>query len=304
MKLKFLLVLSLSVLFYACKKEDAPQPQTAKEGKVPIKINVADFVKKVEALPSPLGRQTSLSVILAKDSALNNKISDIYFFSYDKDGKIINLIHQRSTDADFGYIMDSLPTGENTIAMFASSDSLNTAYNGINLNMDPLTFEIISAFPDIFYKKIKINVSPDSTNNFDLSLERIMALLEVNITDAPANSNIKVSMNSEHTYFDPFSGTSYTGVPMPINIPQRDQHVFNSLIMNANDQISIVISYLDKTTNAILTKRISNIKLEKNTKTILTGVLYPTIPPVNNVNGGFSVVSINDIWNPDQTIDF
>ncbi|SEK58988.1 hypothetical protein SAMN04488505_101493 [Chitinophaga rupis] len=302
MKKSLFAALSLSVLLFACSKEKVTQDKPAPSGKkVPINVSITDFVKKVEQLPSPLGRKGNMS---AKDSVLSTKISDIYFFSYDKDGKIINLIHQRSTDADFGYIADSLPTGENTIAMFASSDSLNTTSNGINLNMNPVTFEIISAFPDIFYKKIKINVSPDSTNNFDLSLERIMALLEVNITDAPANSNIKVSLNGEHTYFDPFSGTGYTGIPMPMNIPQRDQHVFNSLVINTSDPMSVVISYPDKTTNAILTKRINDIKLERNTKTILTGVLYPAIPPVNNVNGGFSVVSINDIWNPDQTIDF
>jgi len=302
MKKSLFAALSLSVLLFACSKENTTQDKPAPSGKkVPVNVSITDFVKKVEQLPSPLGRKSNMS---AKDSVLSTEISDIYFFSYDKDGKIISLIRQRSTDADFGHIMDSLPIGENTIAMFASSDSLNTASNGINLNMDPVTFEIISAFPDIFYKKIKINVSPDSTNNFDLSLDRIMALLEVNITDAPANSNIKVSMNAEHTYFDPFSGMGYTGIPMPMNIPQRDQHVFNSLIINTSDLISVVISYPDKTTNALLTKRINNIKLEKNTKTILTGVLYPTIPPVNNVNGGFNIVSINDIWNPDQTIDF
>jgi len=302
MKKSLFAALSLSVLLFACSKETTTQDKPAPSGKkAPINVSIADFVKKVEQLPSPLGRKSNMS---AKDSVLSTEISDIYFFSYDKDGKIINLIHQRSTDADFGYIMDSLPIGENTIAMFASSDSLNTASNGINLNTDPVTFEILSAFPDIFYKKVKINVSPDGTNNFDLSLDRIMALLEVNITDAPANANIKVSMNSEHTYFDPFSGTGYTGIPMPMNIPQRDQHVFNSLIINTSDLISVVISYPDRTTNATLTKRINNIKLEKNTKTILTGVLYPTIPPVNNVNSGFSIVSINAIWNPDQTIDF
>lgn len=292
----------MSVLLFACSKEKLTQDKPApSEKKVPVNVSITDFVKKIEQLPSPFGRKSTMS---AKDSVLSTVISDIYFFAYDKDGKIINSKHQRSTDAGFGYIMDSLPTGENTIAMFASTDSLNTASNGINLNTDPLTFEIISAFPDIFYKKIKINVSPDSTNNFDLSLERIMALLEVNITDAPVNSNIKVSMNAEHTYFDPFSGMGYTGIPMPMNIPQRDQHIFNSLILNTSDPISVVINYPDKITNAILTKRISDIKLEKNTKTILTGVLYPTIPPVNNVNAGFNIVSINDIWNPDQTIDF
>ncbi|WP_436491384.1 FimB/Mfa2 family fimbrial subunit [Chitinophaga sp. ARDCPP14] len=310
MKKKWLIALSLSVLFYACSKDNTNERPDTRQVQIPFKVSVAEFIKKVQQLPSASGRMAPSS-IFAKDSTLNTAVSDIYFFAFKNNGDRISYIHQRSTDADFGVISDSLPSGECTIALIASSDSLIISDElrnaGINLNADYNNNTILAAFPDIFYKKMQITVGPDTTaNNFSLSLERIMASLEVNITDAPAiraDSNITVNVRSENTYFEIFSAWAYTGIPMQLKIPQRTQHLFSELIMNTSEEIRIDINYPDKVTNTMLTKTIGPITLTKNTKTILTGSLYPAIPPVTNVNSGFSV-SINSIWNPAQTIDF
>ncbi|MBS0026322.1 FimB/Mfa2 family fimbrial subunit [Chitinophaga sp. 22321] len=301
MKKKWFVALSFSVLFYACAKDNNTKAPIAQAPKVPIKVSVADFVKKVEHLPAPLGRQASSTTTLAKDSTAN--ISDIYLSIFNRYGERVNFIHQKSTEGNFGIFSDSLPAGSYSIAAVAATDSLIIDY-GISLNVDAQGDSILSPFPDIFYKKISIVVGTDTAaNNFNLSLERLMACLEVNIIDAPAaDSNVAVKMRYESSsYYIP--GDTYSGqMTMSLKIPRRGQQIFNELIMNTSGEIEVDISYPDRNTNAILTKTIRHVMLSKNTKTVLTGNLYTT-PTVDEFNSGFRI-TINSIWNPSETIPF
>lgn len=78
MKKKWLIALSLSVLFYACSKDNTNERPDTRQVQIPFKVSVAEFIKKVQQLPSASGRMAPSS-IFAKDSTLNTAVSDIYF---------------------------------------------------------------------------------------------------------------------------------------------------------------------------------------------------------------------------------
>ena len=304
MKKSLFAALALSALLFACSKEKTTQDKPAPSGKkVPINVSITDFVKKVEQLPSPLGRKSNLS---AKDSVLSTEISDIYFFVFESHNQVVDFIHQRSTDDNFGIIADSLPEGNYRVGLVASTDSLTIIGGSVFTNQPDETMAP-TPFPDVFYKGADITVSAGGNNIYDLSLERIVGFLEVNIGDAPAisaDSSVKVSLRFENSYFTPIYGDSYSGAFLiPMNIPRRSQQVFNAFVMSTYADVFVDIIYPDRTTGALLTKTINYVGIDKNAKTILSGNLYSAPPVPEKFSNGFNV-SINKIWGPSNEIGF
>ncbi|HEY9258638.1 hypothetical protein [Chitinophaga sp.] len=303
MKKHLLAALSLSMLLFGCSKDQLSQDQTTTAKKIPLKISLTDFIQKLQTLPSPYGRKASASGADIRDSSLDGKISDIYVWIDSNIGEYAK-IHQRSQDQDFGVINQYIPDGTYNITVFASSDSLVTYTNAFYAKTEG--GKIVS-YPDIFTDYKQINVNGTDTARINMQLQRQTAMLEVNITDAPAavaDSAVKVRFALEYAYFYPYSNLGiFNGYTDTLDLTRRDRTTFNSFVLNTSNALTVEITYPDKTTGAPLKKLISHVTMNKNAKTLLTGSLYDTPPTTDNPNSGFNI-RINDIWDPTQVINF
>lgn len=306
MKKHLLAVLSLSMLFFACSKENISKEPSTNGKKVPLKISITDFMQKLQTLPSPYGRAAA-SGTFERDSSLNGTISDIYFYIFiPTTGIEYARIHQRSQDPNFGVINEFIPDGNYTVVAIASSDSLFVLDQMSVLFPKTADNKIVAGYPDIFRGSTEIVVNGNDSVSIEMLLQRQTALLEVNITDAPASADsvVKVNFTPECSSFDPFTGSgNLNGFTDTLEVPRRSQTTFNSFVLNTNEHLTVEITYPDRSTGVTLTKRIRNVIMNKNAKTLLTGSLYATPPTVENPNNGFNI-RINNIWDPTQVINF
>jgi hypothetical protein len=306
---KLLLMSTLVMLLFACSKDDKHQelsPNNQKSGQnIPFKVSISDFIKKVEVLPMPGGRVANTHGTVTRDSSLFGKVSDIYLIAYNEIGFPAINTHQRSGSSDFGIISDSLPAGDYTIVVLASSDSLNIpSYSALEAYLNP--DQTFKAFPDIFYKKTSINISNTQSPSFNLTLDRLVGRLEVNILDAPAisqDSIVDVTMRYEHTIFDFLVDfTTYRETPEYFPIKRRSQNLFSDFIMNTKTEVTVTISYIDRISGQRLKKVIEHVTMERNKSTILTGKLYPTSNP-DDGKTDFNL-GLNNTWKPEKVVHF
>jgi hypothetical protein len=304
MKGSLLAALSLSVLLFSCKKHDATTPPVPSGSgpKVPVSFSVADFLQRVDALPSPNGRKAGIATG-ARDSALATKVSHIYYLAF-ANGVRVSYLHQDTiAGTDFGLIKDSLPAGNYTIVLAAAGGQLNT-YNtdqpygaGFQSYFDP-NFYLIP-LPDIFYTKFDITVNGSgNSSSTDVTLDRIMGRLEVNILDAPAigASDISVEVNPEDFNFGFYDGVLLRGPADFYTLPltRINQYTFSNLILNTMTDFEVRIKFINKNTGLEQTQIISNIRCYRNKKTTLSGYLYGNPSPTGS-NNEFGI-GLNDTW--------
>jgi hypothetical protein len=292
MKRKLLSALCLCVTLFACTKEnDAPKPADTEKKSV-LKISVTDFIKTVQALPSPFARQASAASTL-RDSSLVN-ISDIYYFIFDDNANVISYKHQSSLESNFGTISDSLRPGTYRMAISATAAPVNVNTSFAYFTIPASNNTVTSAFPDIFYHGQDITVAKDSANLVTPVLKRIMGHLEVNIQDMIDSDSANVSVRYDDGSINLYSGTSglEPSIFGPLPLQRRSLTTFSDFIAstNSNTAIAIDIQYAERVTHRMVTKTITT-QMYKNTKTVISGKLFQpvTVPDKENNNSNVGV---------------
>ncbi len=152
---------------------------------------------------------------------------------------------------------------------------------------------------DLFYKKFDFVVQPTDNPLQNITLDRIVGQLEVDIFDATATTHASdININLE-----PATDKFHLGTGMPDSVPSQFSHyltrinnnVFSALSLNTINPITVYIYYPDKTTGDMLRKIVTGVHLAKNQKTVLSGYLYGAPPAGSNTNVG---VGLNNTWNP------
>lgn len=291
--------LSLCLLLFACSKKDSSAPNPVSEGKkIAVKFSANDFIQKFEQLPSArIGENNGL----ARDSALADKISNLYFLIFKADS-IVRLVSQRATDPNFGTFTDSLVQGNYTVSVLGSKDSLPVrAARTISFSRNGKP----TAYPDFFQMISDIKVSPDSTNSFNINLFRRVTSLQVEIQDSlnqVADSTITVAIK-EQSIYNLLTGAPSQGADSLFYLPKKSRNVFNAFYVNQYSTVTVVISYPSRTNpGQRLIRAISNVSFKPNTKVILTGYLYGGNPGIPG-KSGFNV-SVYDIWGPTEVTHF
>lgn len=328
MKLFALLCTAAAVsIFCACQKEDTPQaPAPAPSAtltKKAVEFNVGGFVQNVGDFRTvPGGSKTR------RDSLLATKISFLFYFAYDSLGNEVRMIYQNVSDAnDFGVIKDSLAPGSYTIVFMGTTDT-PAGFGGSGLN-DPETQNahtplasagmplrstgVLSLYPvpNAYYKKFPLTVSStDAPAVTNVSLERIVGKIEVNVLDAvPQNApnETTVTINPESVFFGFGSGSSSVlpGDVISRSISRVSPTQFSELVLNTETPFSVTIKYTGYYSGLTTEKTIHNVRCYKNKRTILTGLLFDVPPGDSTATGGRFEAQVNDVWDPnDEVINF
>lgn len=309
--MKKLLYCALAVVFAACGKNETAPSEPVSQKKVVTRLNMTGFLQRVEAMPSENGRTAAIAAV-TRDSALATKVSHIYYQVFNASG-LVNTIHQDAgvSPDNFGIIKDSLAPGNYTVVLLASTSILNLRNFSNTLEKAffdvPLTSTYRASTPDVFYKKMDISVIDDGNgSDKNITLDRIVGRLEVNIKDAPQIDNspsnsIRVEIFPEDIYFDLNIGAIFRAPAdmFAMTLKRTNQYVFDSYVLN-DKEFDVKIEYVDPKSGNKQIKEIRKVRCYRNKKTILSGYLFG--PQIPNGSGNTFGIGLNDTWDPRNNV--
>lgn len=302
MRKLLLAVAVLSISLFACKKDTAPtdqHPPVASGEKFPVSFSCANFLQKLEPLPT--GRKVATANNL-RDSVLAGKVSHLYYAIYNEAGQYIKTTHQTAADSDFGTLVDSLPANRYMIALVASTGPIqliDTSYfYNLRVRIPDATipYQNVST-PDVFMTNTGFVVNGyGPTQTVYLQPGRIMGRLELNILDAPETSgpNDTSIMVYASPAFRIYSLYGYIDemIPDPGIVLQRNSRTnFSAQLLTPNSEISVTIAYPDKNTGERKIREMRYVPFSRGYRTLMSGNVY-------NLTGGgtgFSI-SLDTTW--------
>lgn len=243
-------------------------------------------------------------------TANGTELTDLYIMDYDKkSGKLLQVLHQTSTEADFAEPDLMLDYGEHTLKVIATRSTSPTLLDATSAPWEvpanvltPISGATIPTFltsaktSDTFGAQRDIVVGIGEAQTVNLTLERLVARMVIKSTDVfPTDcSTFEFSLQEYKT----FSWQTFDVIEAVKNDRSSDVSVLAGTtgttityyMFAPTDGYTTDITF---TTNSKLGKPYStitvpNVKFERNKTTTITGSFY-------NHQQGFSI-SVNDAW--------
>lgn len=219
------------------------------------------------------------------------EMTDLWVFDYVND-ELVQTIHQTADDSDFGEPNILMEYGEHKLYFVAS--------RGLNPDVDDVEHTITwSNVRDTFWKTITINVNSTSANEVDVTLERVVTKLKLNIQDKVPTGLVNITITPEEWNF----GIDYiTGEPASVGDTPISIFVPSSYV-GTTGNLSVSIFSLsgasEWTTNVTVTAKndsngtissvnIDNVPLMTNRATVYSGTLFKY--------GITFTLSLTDVW--------
>ena len=263
---KALFICALAALLIGCKGQDEPSKQQ-------VTFRVSNFQSTNEPIKAPA------SLVDGDDGAL----TDIYLF----DGST-QLVHQTSTQEDFGTITVLLPVGEHNLYFIATRSTGLAVEEGLL---------VCSSLKNTFGKTVHLNVSGGGDQN--ITLDRLTGKLVITINDEiPSGaSNLRIQLGGRYTSLDIASlyGVSPSTFDQNVNLTGKvgTSGYSITLFMLAPDADGYDTEFTLTATNTatqVIGQATGTVTIAPNTKTLLSGNLF---------TGTRSFISLNSAWNAD-----
>ena len=287
MKKLLLLALSVSIFIFSCKKDN----KTSAGTKYKVQFNVSGFSQQIVGVAS---KNKQLNGFYADQAApVTYAIDVLHYYAYDSSGKLVSVINQDSTFSSFGIIDDSLQPGTYSIVIAGSKAGVN--YNSGTLYTNGLIGGYAVPWEDTFFQEFSLTVGTQPINQ-NVTLKRIVGKLSVLITDKlPATAStlsINVSAEALDYYFSVQTPSSIGQFTFTYNISASAIGTANykqsAIMMNTILPFTAVISCADATGKILGQSTVTNVTVQQNTETVLSGALF-------NSNVGFGL-TLNQVW--------
>lgn len=285
-----LLCLVLPVLlFCSCKKEHSASTNPASK-KYQVNFNVSGFTDEI--MGSAGGRQ-QVNALRTDASGIAGSIDVLYYYAYNSVGTQISHVYQDSTYSDFGNITDSLEAGTYTIVFAGGKPgmNINSAYiEGYGTTIIP--------WKDTFFQESTLTVSGGNINQ-NINMNRIVAELSIDILDQiPATATkIVLTVSQDYEYYSFSTQTPNTAVSprtttftLPSSVLGTSNYKNSIIMLNTITPFTVTIVCYDSKNDPLGQATISNVTLQPNTETILSGDLFGN-------STGFTT-TLNHTWDP------
>lgn len=273
---------------------------THNKAHVRLKCGTSDGITLSHAAPRPRATIT----------ANGTELTDLYIMDYDKaSGKLLQVLHQTSTAADFAEPDLTLDYGEHTLKVIATRSTSPTLLDATSATCEvpanvltPVSEKAIPTLlssaktSDTFGAQCDIVVGIGESQTVNLMLERLVARMIVKSTDVfPTDCStielewqehkvfswqtfnvIEAVNNHRATDVSALAGTTGTTITFYVFAPTDGYTTDITFTTNS------------KTGKPYSTITVQNVKFERNKTTTITGSFY-------NHQQGFSI-SINDAW--------
>lgn len=331
-QLPALLCVCLFMLF-SCKKEHQNSPNTnhQTDKKYPVSFNLSGFKQTQTSFlvnsPGHSIRVNSKALAATDSVALNDAFIDYAYVVYDALGNEVSRIFKQGFgDPDnknyeyryiyspapgvkrlymgpgsFGTIQDSLAAGNYTVVLIAGIQfNVNAIgpFSPDSIRYKPLGTAAAYSAPgfksDIYFKKFNITVSASPLNQ-SLTLDRVSGQLEIIINDTPPNAyTLQTNIKYDNMAFAFGNETSYCNEEENYGLSLLNP-VNAIAVENTTTPITITMSAYDISDNFITSKTVTNVRVYKNTRTILSGNLFTQSPAAQ------FTITANQAWDPNVT---
>ncbi|MCQ6957587.1 hypothetical protein [Mucilaginibacter aquariorum] len=333
-QLPALLCVCLFMLF-SCKKErqNAGNINNKAEKKYPVSFNVSGFKQTQTTISLKNGKHKLMSTgkkLTATDStSLNDAFVDYAYVVYDASGKEVSRIFKQGfgdqenknyeyryiyTPApsvkrlytgpnSFGTIQDSLAAGNYTVVVITGVDfNVNAIgpFSPDSIRFKPLSSAAAYSAPgfkiDAFFKKIDITVGTGPLNQ-NITLDRVSGQLQIIIKDTPPNGyTLQTDIKYDNRAFAFSTETPFCNDELNYGLSLLNP-VNTISIHNTTSPMTITMGAYDQSGNLLASKTINNVRVYKNTRTILSGNLFtPSGPGATQFT-----ITANQAWDPDVT---
>ncbi|GAB2701681.1 hypothetical protein GCM10027037_28790 [Mucilaginibacter koreensis] len=310
----------LCLLCFSCKKDhsgDKPDNTGADTKLYPFTLSLASFSQNMTTLGIRTESTNQPAVKTNAIAALKDTI-DVLYYTINNGYRNTRSLTQTSDMADFGTIRDSVPAGTYTVYLVAGKKGLikSRAYIG-DPSFDSLDDFVYAAdsntvasnmapWKDVFVKKLTFKVPGVAPAAQQVTLERGVAQLQINVTDAvPANAatveadiiydiasiNYVPQWNgSRPLNANAFALTPKYKVKVPAAMIGETGLQLTTYTMNYYYPFSVILTAYDAAGNRIAGKNIDNVTAKQNMRTVLSGKLFDGVPSI-----GFGVTT-NQAW--------
>ncbi|NCD72258.1 hypothetical protein [Mucilaginibacter agri] len=319
MKTNLSLLMIIAVALFSCKKDKSvtpeKQPSTIAVTKYPVSFSASAFSSQTSAF----GTKAVNGV--KKTQALKDQISFLQYYvtRIDSPGIIIKTVIQKSTDANFGTIRDTLPNGNYRIVFLGTETkdidvaAYNNSYEDNPESLWPLyVFDDIpgsyplspSSMGDVFLKVLTLTVT--TRTNTDIVMDRLVGKINVVIQDAiPANVTRIECRERLPRGYDIISNKVFStgnGVPLitffhnvvPSDIGTKG-FTFSTTCFPTGANIELF--GFDAAGNVLFDRYVSdNEPVKANTTLTFSGTLFD--------NSSITNITTNPVWGPATTLPF
>jgi hypothetical protein len=299
-----IIVVLLGVVLFSCKKERSRTNNPEKKlHTVTLKINGNGFTQSIMG-------NGKLKVNSATDPAAFKNYFDILYINCNDKVYIDstkNLTALNISQQLYPGTYKAVAFGGKYMAAFDGNNAYY--YSPPVVLQNTVTDPELLLWKDSFYGSQNFTVA-DTDLTINLNLNRINALLEINITDALPSKvrQFRLDFSVNYVYFKLLEGTVLASpvvstrnlflegfaVGVPDSLKGKPNFKIDYISLNTVTPFDVTISAYDNTGALIVKKVIQNVKLVVNQKSIYTGKLFEGI---TDHNVGFPT-KIDTAWNP------
>lgn len=296
-------IAAVGMTFVSCSS-DNENMEDVKPGKAHVRL-----VCGMGVSVSPMGAPMRAPMTRAALSANGKQLTDLYILDYDKaTGKLLQVLHQTSTAADFAEPDLTLDYGEHVLKVVATRSQEPTLWDAQKISwqveqniLTPITATqpvmlTSTKTSDTFGAEKEVSVGIGKATTVSIALDRLVAKLVVNSTDAFPDDATTIALDlQEHR--------TLSWATMDVIEAVENQRVVD--VSSLRGTTGTVLSYFvlapknGYTTDVTLTMNrtegtpystitVPSVPLERNKVTTITGSIY-------GHEQGFQV-SVKDTW--------
>ena len=289
-------VAAVGMTIVSCSSDNENMVENVQPGKAHVRL-----VCGMGVSVSPMSR--------AALSANGKTLTDLYILDYDKDtGKLLQVLHQTNTAADFAEPDLTLDYGEHVLKVVATRSQEPTLWDAgkITWSVEPNILTPVTATQplmltstktsDTFGAEKEVSVGIGTAATVSINLDRLVAKLVVNSTDAFPDDCTTITLD-----FQEYRTLSW--ITMDVTEAENNQRVVD--VTNLRGTTGTVLSYfvlspkdgyqtdITLTTNRTegspySTITVPGVTLERNKVTTISGPIYG--------HGQGVQVTVNDAW--------
>ena len=225
------------------------------------------------------------------------EMTDLWVFDYMGD-ELVQTIHQTTDDTDFGE--------PNVLMEYGDHDIYFVASRGLNPEVDDVEHTITwSNVRDTFWKTITMNVNSTSATEVDVTLERVVTKLKLNIQDKVAAGLVNITITPEEWNYglDYITGepASVDDTPISIGVPSSYVGTTGNLSVSVFSMsgtsewtTDVTVAAKNGSNGTISSVHIDDVPLLANRATVYSGNLF--------TSGSTFTLSLNDTWLSDKVL--
>ena len=297
-------IAAVGMTLVSCSSDNENFVEDVKPGKAHVRL-----VCGMGVSVSPMGAPMRAPMTRAALSANGKQLTDLYILDYDKaTAKLLQVLHQTSTAADFAEPDLTLDYGEHVLKVVATRSTEPTLWEAqkISWQVEPNILTPITATQpvmltstktsDTFGAEKEVSVGIGKATTVSIALDRLVAKLVVNSTDAFPDDATTIALDlQEHR--------TLSWATMDVIEPVKNQRLVD--VSSLRGTTGTVLSFFvlapkdGYTTDVTLTMNrtegtpystitVPSVPLERNKVTTITGSIY-------GHEQGFQV-SVKDTW--------